>query len=123
MLRNDGTFTVAGRSSDMIEVAGKRGSVADLTCRMMSIDGVEDAVVFQPAAEEGVVGRCAALVVAPALTGHEIARRMRALVDPVLVPRPIVIVRALPRNDVGKLPRQHLLELFATAASRPRRGR
>jgi acyl-coenzyme A synthetase/AMP-(fatty) acid ligase len=124
-LRKDGTFVVVGRGGDVIEVAGKRASLADLTRRLKSIDGVADAVVFQPpAAPGGSAARCAALVVARRLGTREVARRMRALVDGVFVPRPIVIVDELPRNEVGKLPRERLLEAIATAsASRPRRGR
>ena len=123
-LRRDGTFVVVGRGNDVIEVAGKRASLTDLTRRLQSLDGVNDAVVFQPAGQEaGAVGRCAALVVAPSLTASEIARRMRNMVDAAFVPRPIVLVPKLPRNDVGKLPREQLLELLATSsASRPRRG-
>jgi acyl-coenzyme A synthetase/AMP-(fatty) acid ligase len=123
-LRADGSFTIVGRGSDVIEVAGKRASLADLARRLMSIEGVEDAVVFQPpAAHSGIAGRCAALVVAPGLSGREISRRLRAQVDAVFVPRPIVIVTTLPRNEVGKLPRERLLQALATAsASRPRRG-
>jgi acyl-coenzyme A synthetase/AMP-(fatty) acid ligase len=80
--------------------------------------------VFQPPpGEGGVAARCAALVVAPGATAAELARELRAQVDPVFVPRPIVLVPELPRNEVGKLPRDKLLELLATAASRPRRGR
>lgn len=124
-LREDGTFVVVGRGGDVIEVAGKRASLADLTRRLKSIDGVADAVVFQPpVGTGGGAARCAALVVAPELTTREIARRMRALVDTAFVPRPIVIVDELPRNEVGKLPRERLLEALATAsASRPRRGK
>jgi len=124
-VRGDGSFVAVGRGGDVIEVAGKRASLADLTRRLRSIDGVADAVVFQPPARPGgAAGRCAALVVAPGLTAREIARRMRALVDAVFVPRPIAVVDELPRNEVGKLPRERLLEAIATAsASRPRRGR
>jgi acyl-coenzyme A synthetase/AMP-(fatty) acid ligase len=123
-VQSDGTFTVVGRGGDVIEVAGKRASLADLTRRLLALPGVEDAVVFQPpVAGGGVAGRCAALVVAPGTTAGELARRLREQVDPVFLPRPLVVVPKLPRNDVGKLPRERLLEALATSASRPRRGR
>ena len=123
-VRDDGSFAIIGRGSDVIEVAGKRASLADLTRRLQALDGVEDAVVFQPSIPEaGSAARCAALVVAPGLGPRELARRMRSVVDAVFVPRPIVIVPKLPRNEVGKLPQERLLELLATAASQPRRGR
>ncbi len=122
-LREDGHFAVVGRGTDVIEVAGKRGSLADLTRRLQSLDGVEDAIVFQPSAPDGgLAGRCAALVVAPGLAAKDIARRMRTEVDAAFVPRPIVMVPKLPRNEVGKLPRERLLQLLATSASRSRRG-
>lgn len=122
-IRPDGTFTVVGRGSDVIEVAGKRASLADLTRRLQSIDGIDDAVVFQPPAREaGVASRCAALVVSTCLSSADIARHMRRLVDAAFVPRPIVIVPTLPRDEVGKLPRERLLQVLATSASRPRRG-
>jgi acyl-coenzyme A synthetase/AMP-(fatty) acid ligase len=120
----DGTFRVIGRGADVIEVAGKRASLADLTQRLLAIEGVADATVFQPPLSgENAAGRCAALVVAPGLSAREVARRMRGTVDAVFIPRPIVVVQALPRNEVGKLPRERLLAFFATAALQPRRGR
>ncbi len=123
-MRDDGTFAVVGRGNDIIEVAGKRASLADLTRRLQSIDGVADAVVFQPpVAEGGVAARCAALVVAPGRTPREIARAMQQRVDAAFVPRPIVIVPSLPRNEVGKMPREQLVAALATSASRPRRGK
>jgi len=123
-LRDDGSFTVVGRGTDVVEVAGKRASLTDLTRRLQSIDGVEDAIVFQPPiGESGVAGRCAALVVAPGCTPRELARAMRGCVDAAFVPRPIIIVPRLPRNEVGKLPRERLLAALATSASQPRRGK
>jgi hypothetical protein len=40
------------------------------------------------------------------------------MVDPVFVPRPLVIVPLLPRNELGKLPLDHLLALLAVARDR-----
>jgi len=106
----DGRFKVRGRNADMVEVAGKRASLADLTRRLLSVPGVEDAVVFQPeAAAVGAVRRVAALVVAPALTAQSISEKLSILVDPAFMPRPLVLVQALPRNELGKLPRDRLL--------------
>jgi acyl-coenzyme A synthetase/AMP-(fatty) acid ligase len=66
--------------------------------------------VFQPdAAGSGVVRRVAALVVAPDLTPEAIAEQLAHSVDSAFIPRPLLKVAALPRNEVGKLPRERLL--------------
>jgi len=103
-------FRVLGRNADLIEVAGKRASLADLTRRVLAIDGVRDAVVFQPGAESvATIRRVAALVVAPGLTAAQLHDRLAASVDPAFLPRPLLLVDALPRNELGKLPRAALL--------------
>jgi acyl-coenzyme A synthetase/AMP-(fatty) acid ligase len=103
-------FVVRGRNADMVDVAGKRASLADLTRRLLAIPGVQDAVVFQPdAAASGVVRRVAALVVAPTLTADHIVEQLARSVDSAFIPRPLVKVASLPRNEVGKLPREKLL--------------
>jgi acyl-coenzyme A synthetase/AMP-(fatty) acid ligase len=108
-LHPDNRFTIYGRNADMIEVAGKRASLADLTRRLLAVPGVQDAVVFQPDVSSGIVRRVAALVVAPSLTPDAITEQLSRSVDPAFIPRPLVIVPRLPRNDVGKLPRAELL--------------
>jgi acyl-coenzyme A synthetase/AMP-(fatty) acid ligase len=102
-------FFLRGRAADMIKVAGKRASLQELTRQILSVPGVEDAVVFLPDAD----ARPAAAVVAPGLTSAGILRELRARLDGVFVPRPLVIVAALPRDTVGKLPREALLRLLA----------
>jgi acyl-coenzyme A synthetase/AMP-(fatty) acid ligase len=106
----DGRFEVRGRNSDMVEVAGKRASLADLTRRLLSVPGVTDAVVFQPdTANDSGVRRLAALAVASGTDAQQVLAQMAGLVDPVFLPRPLVLLPRLPRNAVGKLPREALL--------------
>lgn len=104
-------FRLLGRNGDMLKLAGKRMSVTALTRHLLTIEGVEDAVVFRPTEDGGFV-RPAALVVAPELSEREIGARLARAVDPVFVPRPLLRVDALPRNALGKLPRQELLALL-----------
>lgn len=109
-LQSSNRFVVRGRSSDMIEVAGKRASLSDITRRLLAIDGVQEAAVFQPESDAvGTIRRVAALVVAPTLTAREVLDQLASGVDSAFLPRPLVIVDKLPRNELGKLPREDLL--------------
>jgi acyl-coenzyme A synthetase/AMP-(fatty) acid ligase len=97
----------------LIEVAGKRGSLADLTRRLLAIEGVKDAVVFQPEGSEvATIRRVAALVVAPGVTTKFILEGLAPGVDPAFLPRPLLLVDSLPRNELGKLPREALMQML-----------
>ena len=114
-LRGDDEFVVRGRSSDMIEVAGKRASLADLTQRLLAVEGVRDAVLFQPQPDSvATIRRLAALVVAPGCSARQIRER---LADPAFLPRPLRIVDSLPRNELGKLPRERLLAMLKSQSN------
>jgi acyl-coenzyme A synthetase/AMP-(fatty) acid ligase len=109
----DNRFVLRGRQGDLLEIAGKRASLGDLTRRLLAIAGVRDGVVFQLDDADGIgVHRIAALVVAPALTEADILRALRRSIDPVFLPRRLRCVEALPRNETGKLPRAALLRLL-----------
>ena len=117
-----GTFEVIGRQADVIEIAGKRASLADITRRIARLPGVKDAHVFRPAAQNGAgVPRCAALVVAPGLAAQAILALLRREIDEAFLPRPLVVVDELPRNEIGKLPVERAQALLARAiAASPR---
>jgi acyl-coenzyme A synthetase/AMP-(fatty) acid ligase len=117
----DGRMLLRGRNVDMVEIAGKRASLSDLTRRLLDIPGVRDAVVFQPSDTEasaqgvGRVHRIAAAVVAPGLDVPQILTAMARGVDPVFLPRPLLLVNELPRNELGKTGRAQLLQLLRHA--------
>jgi acyl-coenzyme A synthetase/AMP-(fatty) acid ligase len=106
-------FRLCGRHSDLLDIAGKRASLGDLTRRLQAIPGVLDGVVFQLESGDALgVHRIAAVAVAPGLDEHTILEAFRESVDPVFLPRPLKLVDSLPRNETGKLPRAALLALL-----------
>ncbi|MGE5472117.1 MAG: AMP-binding protein [Bacteroidota bacterium] len=106
-------FLLHGRQADLINIAGKRTSLAYLNHQIAAIAGIEDGVFFQPdeVSPDGIT-RLTAFVVAPGLTGRHVMAALRERVDAIFLPRPLVFVDALPRNNTGKLPRQQLQALY-----------
>jgi acyl-coenzyme A synthetase/AMP-(fatty) acid ligase len=120
-LRDARTFVLEGRTNDLVNVAGKRTSLAALNHALLAIDGVVDGTFFMPDDEvdaEGRAARLLAFVVAPGRTRHDILAALRTRIDPVFLPRPLVLVDALPRNATGKLPRADLRALALAHSER-----
>ncbi|SHM49372.1 AMP-binding protein [Rhizobacter sp. OV335] len=107
-------FRLLGRSNDLINVAGKRSSLSHLNFQLNSIDGVRDGAFWLPPADsvEGIA-RTVAFVVTGTLTREALLAALRLRLDPVLLPRRIVLLPALPRDATGKLPAQRLAALAA----------
>jgi acyl-coenzyme A synthetase/AMP-(fatty) acid ligase len=117
----DGTrFLLHGRSADMVNIAGKRNSLAYLNHQLTSIPGVADGTFFLPdETEPDGVTRLIAFAVAPTLAPGQILAALRERIDAAFMPRPLLMVESLPRQLTGKLPREALRAL-AQAAHPPR---
>lgn len=111
----DGTFLLHGRHADLVNIAGKRTSLAYLNHQIGALPGVVDAAFFLPDdADEGDgVTRLTAFVVAPSMDVRTVMAGLRLRLDAIFLPRPLVLVEALPRNATGKLTRQALQGLYA----------
>ncbi|HEY0334641.1 MAG TPA: AMP-binding protein [Stenotrophomonas sp.] len=107
-----GRFVLRGRQADLLEIAGKRASLADLTRRLLAVPGVVDGLILQLDPDDAGVRRIAALVVAPGLDEATLLAALRQAMDPVFLPRRLRFVPALPRADTGKLPRAGVLRLL-----------
>ena len=98
----------------MVNVAGKRSSLAHLSHQLCAIPGVKDGAFFAPDEIGGDgVGRLMAFAVAPGTTVQALRRKLRERIDPAFMPRPLVLLDELPRNATGKLPRAALAALAA----------
>ena len=110
------TFVLHGRNADLINVAGKRTSLAYLDQQAIGIEGVRDAVFYMPDEREGVVTRVMAFVVAPGLSRADFLSALRSRIDAAFLPRPLYLVDALPRNATGKIAREALAEFARQCA-------
>lgn len=113
-------FRLLGRSDDMIEIAGKRGSIQEMNKLLLSAPDVTDGVVFMPEPDltHHKITRPAALVVAPQSTKADLIAYFAKHLDPVFIPRPLLLVESLPREENGKLPRSKLLAFFERVRGR-----
>jgi acyl-coenzyme A synthetase/AMP-(fatty) acid ligase len=114
-LHSSTRFTLLGRHADLVNIAGKRTSLAYLNHQLNSLPGVVDGAFYWPQHDaqdiQARVQRPIAFVVAPGLSEADLRRMLRERIDPVFMPRPIYFVEQLPRNSTGKLPQQALADL------------
>ena len=106
-------FTLHGRKTNLVKIAGKRTSIEALNAALLRIEGVQDGVFYQRENAE----RLGAVVVAPGLTPRALRAALRRHIDPAFLPRPLHFVDALPRSENGKLTRQSLLEMVDSLES------
>jgi acyl-coenzyme A synthetase/AMP-(fatty) acid ligase len=110
-LRDSRHFRLLGRSTDLVNIAGKRSSLAALAAHLCAIDGVADGVFVTAGVSQ--LGRqyLEAYVVAPGRTQAGLLAHLRLRIDPVFLPRRLHLVPALPRNPLGKLTQAALWQL------------
>jgi acyl-CoA synthetase (AMP-forming)/AMP-acid ligase II len=106
-------FKIAGRVSDVINVAGKKVNPAEVEAHLLRLAGVRHVIVFGcPSAlrNEDV----AACVVADVdLTEAKLLEFCRAELSSWQVPKRIFLVEEIPANERGKTSRRDLAQRFA----------
>lgn len=98
-------FLLHDRLSDLINIAGKRTSLAFLNHQLNSIKGIKDGVFVLPAKTDKRVTRLMAFVVTETLDRDALMKALRDRIDPAFLPRPLYFIDGLPRDATGKLPR------------------
>lgn len=114
-LINEHQFLHRGRNEDMINIGGKRGSLADLNLKLQALENVEAGTFFLPENQckdqQCAIDRLMAFVVAPNIDEKEIINALAQKIDPVFLPRPLYKVDQLPYNETGKLTLEALNKL------------
>ncbi len=106
-----GGFRLLGRRNDVVKLGGRRASLAGLNRALIAVAGVQDGVFVPPPVDDRVNARMTALVVAPGATSDSIIAALRGQIDPLFLPRRIVHLDRLPRNELGKLAASTLQKL------------
>ena len=105
-------FYLLGRSSDMVDIAGKRGSLAEINKVLLQFEGILDGIVLFPE-QNRVTPRLVAIVVLKKnWTKEQLKAHFGKYLDSAFIPRPIFNVEQLPREENGKLPRRKVDELY-----------
>lgn len=110
-------FVHLGRNDDVVKVGAKRVALSDLEHFVRNLPHISDVAAIA-VADPGLREQALWLAVATTSAADrlELEARLRAALrehfDAVIVPRRIRVVDHLPRNAVGKLPREALLALF-----------
>jgi acyl-coenzyme A synthetase/AMP-(fatty) acid ligase len=132
----DSRFKLLGRHADLVNIAGNRASLSDLNLKLNAIEGVRDGVFIMSDKQadkqadprigpriddraDSDTRRLAALVVAPDLEKKEILTALAERISPAFLPRPLYKVDSLPRNAMGKLPHEALLQMLERLRSSP----
>lgn len=111
-IQADGRFRHLGRADGVVKIGGRRVQVGEVEECIRQQPGVEDAAVVAIPAS-GARGH--QLVAALAPEGAPVEAIRKALLkrfEPSCLPRRMVRLAALPREDNGKMPRARLLRLF-----------
>ncbi|WP_428391590.1 AMP-binding protein [Lichenicoccus sp.] len=109
-------FLLLGRSGDLVKIGGRRASLEGLGRTLRAIDGVIDGVFIVPDDLNQRPGaRLLAFAVAPGGDARALLAALRHEIDPLFLPRRLILCDRLPRNEVGKLPREALRALLDKA--------
>ncbi|MCU7802134.1 MAG: AMP-binding protein [Candidatus Thiodiazotropha sp. (ex Lucinoma borealis)] len=109
---DDSNFSLLGRNSDMIKIAGKRASLGDLNAKLLEIECIEDGVFYVSEEVKDVTLRMSAFIVSAESNRARIMNALRERIDPAFIPRRLHFVVEVPRNETGKINRDSLSKLF-----------
>lgn len=107
-----GYLMILGRADGLINNRGAKFMPEPVEERLCTLPGIEDAAIFSTA-RQGSTRVCAAVVLTGGVNIDELRQQISQLLGPQ-APQTIKVVRAIPRNDMGKIIRRELPALLAT---------
>ena len=112
----NGGFRIVGRTSDLINVAGKKVNPAEVEATLLDFDGLREAAVFglKSALRNEEVAAC--VVAAANVREPDVLEFCRQRLSGWQVPKRIFFLEAMPVSERGKISRRALAERFAQRA-------
>jgi len=117
-LIGDRQFKFLGRATDMVDIAGKRGSLAELNQIMLNYEGVADGAIIFPEQQKAIPRIVAVLVLKKGYDKAQFKTYFSQQVDAAFVPRKIFLVEKMPRESTGKLPAKKIIALYEELSSK-----
>jgi long-chain acyl-CoA synthetase len=111
-------FRIVGRTSDLINVAGKKVNPAEVEANLLRFSGVRQAVVFGRASILRNEEVAACVVASPGVSESELLEFCRRKLSTWQVPKRVFIVDAIPVNERGKISRRELANRFTAGHER-----
>jgi acyl-coenzyme A synthetase/AMP-(fatty) acid ligase len=112
-LESDETFTLKGRSEDIVKVGGKRTSLQELNFHLNEAPGVIDGIIFQPESQDGITHRLVAILkLNPQVSIDDVISHLKLRIDPVFIPRKFVKVSSFSRDANGKIPKEKIINMM-----------
>jgi long-chain acyl-CoA synthetase len=109
---------IVGRTSDMINVAGKKVNPVEVEAQLLRFNGVRQAIVFGSASALRNEEVAACVVAAPGISEAELLEFCRRKLSTWQAPKRVFIVDAVPVNERGKISRRELARHFAIGGDR-----
>ncbi len=113
LVQTTGGYRIAGRISDVINVAGKKVNPAEVEATLLAFGGVTAAVVFGRASTLRNEEVAACVVASDAIAEPALLQFCRERLSGWQVPKRIFFLDALPVNERGKISRRALAARFA----------
>jgi acyl-CoA synthetase (AMP-forming)/AMP-acid ligase II len=113
-LTEDRMLVILGRDKSVLNVGGDKVRPELVEEAIKSFASIQDAAVFSVADELGIAKLWAAIVTPAAVDESALRSHCTQQLGGAFVPTRFVQVRALPRNDMGKVERDRLPELVRT---------
>lgn len=106
-------YRIVGRASDLINVAGKKVSPAQVEAEILRCQGVLEAIVFARDSERRNEEVVACVVAEERVTEAELLSHCRARLSSWQTPRRIFFLDRMPVNERGKISRRELARIYA----------